>query len=54
MVVDIDGPECQGACPGRGCLEVLASGTAIGVAGERAARAAPESLWRRRLPRGLT
>jgi glucokinase len=52
VVVDIDGPECQGACPGRGCLEVLASGTAIGVAGERAARAAPESALGRRLAAG--
>ncbi len=27
MVVDLHGPDCQGACPGRGCLEVLASGS---------------------------
>jgi glucokinase len=52
MVVDIDGPDCQGACPGRGCLEVLASGTSIGVAGEQAARAAPESALGRRLAAG--
>ena len=52
MVVDIDGPNCQGACPGKGCLEVLASGTAIGVVGERAARAAPESALGRRLAAG--
>jgi glucokinase len=48
VVVDIDGPECQGACPGRGCLEVLASGTAIGRAGEEAARAVPDSELGRR------
>jgi glucokinase len=52
MVVDIDGPDCQGACPGRGCLEVLASGTSIGVAGEIAARAHPDSALGRRLAAG--
>jgi glucokinase len=52
MVVDYNGPPCQGACPGRGCLEVLASGTSIGVAGESAARAAPESALGRRLAAG--
>ena len=29
MVVDADGPACFGDCPGRGCLEALASGSAI-------------------------
>jgi glucokinase len=29
MVVEIDGPPCQGNCPNRGCLEALASGTAL-------------------------
>jgi glucokinase len=29
MVVDADGPPCQGACPNRGCLETLASGSAL-------------------------
>jgi glucokinase len=43
LVVDHDGEDCPGACPGRGCLEVLASGRAIGRAGERAAHASPES-----------
>jgi glucokinase len=43
MVIDINGPPCQGACPGRGCLEVMASGSAIGREGEAAAAAAPES-----------
>ena len=52
IVVDLDGPNCQGACPGRGHLEVLASGPAIGVAGEEAARAAPESVLGRRLAAG--
>jgi len=42
-VVDIDGPPCSRGCPGRGCLEALASGTAIGREGESAAQAAPDS-----------
>jgi glucokinase len=29
MVVDMDGPPCQGQCPNRGCLEVMASGSAL-------------------------
>jgi glucokinase len=29
MVIEADGPPCQGNCPGRGCLESLASGTAL-------------------------
>lgn len=30
MVIDYDGPPCQGGCPNRGCLETLASGSALG------------------------
>ena len=48
MVVDLHGPECQGACPGRGCLEVLASGSRIGRDGIEAALARPESALGRR------
>ena len=33
MVVDEDGPPCQGNCPNRGCLEAVASGRAIGPRG---------------------
>jgi glucokinase len=29
VVIDYDGPPCQGNCPNRGCLEALASGTAL-------------------------
>ena len=43
VVVDMDGPECFGACPNRGCLEVMASGTAIGREGAAAALRSPES-----------
>ena len=28
-VIDPDGPECQGTCPNRGCLETWCSGTAL-------------------------
>jgi glucokinase len=52
MVVDLHGPDCQGACPGRGCLEVLASGSAIGREGVAAAQRAPESALGRRLAAG--
>jgi glucokinase len=52
IVVDVDGPECQGACPGRGCLEVMASGTAIGREAERLAAERPGSELGRRLAAG--
>jgi glucokinase len=39
IVVDLDGPPCPGNCPSRGCLEAVASGTALAVEGERAAAA---------------
>jgi glucokinase len=29
VVVQADGPRCQGGCPNRGCVEALASGTAL-------------------------
>jgi glucokinase len=43
VVVDMEGPPCQGNCPNRGCLEVMASGTAIGREGASAAERHPES-----------
>jgi glucokinase len=49
MVIDLHGPDCQGACPGRGCLEVMASGSAIGREGRAMAAARPESALGRRL-----
>lgn len=52
MVVDLDGPPCQGSCPNRGCLEAFASGEAIGRAGEAAARAEPSSELGRALASG--
>src|SRR5207244_10029684 len=43
MVVDEDGPRCQGNCPNRGCLEAVASGTALGREGMIAAGEEPGS-----------
>jgi glucokinase len=52
IVVDIDGADCPGDCPGRGCLEALVSGNAIGVEGLAVAGARPESALGRRLATG--
>jgi glucokinase len=43
MVIDVDGPPCQGSCPNNGCLETFASGTAMARDGRAAAKKAPES-----------
>jgi glucokinase len=43
MVIDMDGPLCQGNCPNRGCVETLASGTALGSEGREAAEREPDS-----------
>jgi glucokinase len=43
MVIDEDGPPCQGQCPNHGCLEAVASGMAIGREGALAAQQEPES-----------
>lgn len=43
MVVDLDGPECFGDCPGRGCLEALASGSALEREAAAAVAARPDS-----------
>ncbi len=43
MVVDRDGPPCQGSCPNRGCIEALASGTALAREAQDAAAANPGS-----------
>ena len=52
VVTDVDGPDCFGNCPGRGCLESLASGSAIAREGEQTARATPDSELGRRLAAG--
>ncbi|MBV8432080.1 MAG: ROK family protein [Solirubrobacterales bacterium] len=48
-VIDIDGPKCQGNCPNYGCIEVMASGTALAreavrIAGERPGSALAAAL----------
>jgi glucokinase len=43
MVVDEDGPRCQGSCPNRGCIEAVASGTALAREGLAAAEQHPDS-----------
>ncbi len=52
MVVALDGPPCQGACPGRGHYEYYASGNAIGRAGRDAAAEHPDSALARELEAG--
>lgn len=52
MVIDLNGPRCQGNCPNHGCLEAMASGTALTREGVRAARERPESLLGRALADG--
>jgi glucokinase len=44
MVIDINGLPCQGSCPGRGHIETLASGTALGREGLAAAESDPDSV----------
>jgi glucokinase len=51
-VIAMDGPPCQGNCPGRGCVETLASGTAIGREGLAAAEGEPGSVLGRMLADG--
>jgi glucokinase len=43
MVIDLNGPPCQGSCPNHGCLEALASGTALAREGTAAAGHHPGS-----------
>jgi glucokinase len=53
MTVDLNGPACQGNCPNRGCLEVMASGSAIGREGERIGGEVPASALGRALAQGV-
>ncbi len=52
LVVDLDGPPCQGNCPNRGCVEVFASGTAIAREGRVAGEREPDSALGRALAAG--
>jgi glucokinase len=51
-VIQADGPPCQGNCPNHGCVEALASGTALGREGRAAAESAPGSALGRMLAAG--
>jgi glucokinase len=52
-VIDVNGPKCQGACPNHGCIESVASGTALGREGRAAAEREPDSALARLLEKGL-
>lgn len=52
MVVQADGPRCQGNCPNRGCLEAMASGTALAREATKIARGRPDSALGRALAEG--
>ncbi len=53
-IVELDGPPCQGNCPGHGCIETLASGTALGREGREAAEQNPDSVLGRMAADGET
>jgi glucokinase len=52
-VIDINGPPCQGNCPNHGCLEAMASGTALAREAVRIAAERPDSGLARALADGL-
>jgi glucokinase len=52
VVVDLDGPKCQGNCPNRGCIETYASGTAMARDGRFAAEQTPDSALGKALASG--
>jgi glucokinase len=52
IVIEEDGPPCQGNCPNHGCVEALASGTAIAKAGKEAAERDPDSALGKALAEG--
>jgi glucokinase len=52
VVIQADGPPCQGNCPNHGCVESLASGTALGREGRAAAEGAPDSALGKVLAEG--
>jgi glucokinase len=54
ITLDEDGPACQGSCPGRGHLEVLASGTAADALAAEAAASNPEGDLGRAAAEGRT
>jgi glucokinase len=53
VILELDGPRCQGSCPGFGHAETLASGTALGVEGRRAAERHPDSALGKLVEQGV-
>jgi glucokinase len=53
-VIQADGPPCQGNCPNHGCVESLASGTALGREARAAAESSPDSVLGQMLAAGET
>ena len=51
-VIDLNGPPCQGNCPNHGCIESLASGTALAREALRIAHERPQSGLGRALAAG--
>jgi glucokinase len=51
-VIQADGPPCQGNCPNHGCVEALASGTALGREGTAVAESSPDSALGKLLAAG--
>ncbi len=52
IVINEDGPRCQGNCPNRGCVETYASGTALAREGTAAAEREPDSALGKALAEG--
>ncbi|HEY3552744.1 MAG TPA: ROK family protein, partial [Solirubrobacterales bacterium] len=52
IVIQADGPPCQGNCPNHGCVESLASGTALGREARAAAESSPDSALGKALAEG--
>lgn len=52
MVVQADGPRCNGSCPNRGCLEAMVSGAALAREAQRIAAERPRSGLGRALAAG--
>jgi glucokinase len=52
VVIAMDGLPCQGNCPGHGCVETYASGTALAREGRAAAESSPDSVLSAMLAKG--
>jgi glucokinase len=52
IVINENGPRCQGSCPNHGCVETYASGTAIAREGSAAAQGHPDSVLGKALAQG--